>query len=52
MPLDDASVSRALESLAEQNIEAVAVGFLHSFTNPDHERRVGEAIARRFPDLR
>ena len=51
VPLDDASVSRALETLAEQNIEAVAVGFLHSFTNPDHERRVGEIIARRFPDL-
>src|SRR5207302_1849520 len=51
LPLDDASVSRALETLAEQNIEAVAVGFLHSFTNAEHERRVGEAIARRFPDL-
>jgi N-methylhydantoinase A len=51
VPLDDASVSRALETLAEQNIEAVAVGFLHSFTNAEHERRVGEAIARRFPDL-
>ena len=51
VPLDDASVRRALETLAEQNIEAVAVGFLHSFTNPDHERRVGEAIARRLPDV-
>jgi N-methylhydantoinase A len=51
VPLDDASVSRALEALAEQNIEAVAVGFLHSFTNAEHERRVGEAVARRFPDL-
>jgi N-methylhydantoinase A len=51
VPLDDASVSRALETLAEQNIEAVAVGFLHSFTNAEHERRVGGAIARRFPDL-
>jgi N-methylhydantoinase A len=51
VPLDDASVSRALETLAEQNIEAVAVGFLHSFTNAEHERRVGEAIVRRFPDL-
>src|SRR5437588_608420 len=51
VPLDDASVNRALDTLAEQNIEAVAVGFLHSFTNPDHERRVGEAVARRFPDI-
>ena len=26
-------------------------GFLHSFTNPEHERRVGEAIARRLPNI-
>jgi len=29
----------------------VAVGFLHSFTNPDHERRAGDAIARRLPGM-
>jgi N-methylhydantoinase A len=49
VPLDEASVTRALDQLAAQNIEAVAVGFLHSFTNPDHEQRVGEAISRRLP---
>jgi N-methylhydantoinase A len=48
LPLDDASVDRAIEALAANEVEAVAVGFLHSFTNPDHERRVGEAIARRL----
>jgi len=51
VPLDPASVSRALDTLAEQEVEAVAVGFLHSFTNSEHERRVGEAIAKRFPEL-
>ncbi len=51
VPLDDTSVTRALETLANQDVEAVAVGFLHSFTNPDHERRVGDAIARRLPHL-
>jgi N-methylhydantoinase A len=51
IPLDGASVDRALDTLADQNIEAVAIGFLHSFTNPDHERRVGAAVARRFPDV-
>jgi N-methylhydantoinase A len=49
VPLDEASVTCALDLIAAQNIEAVAVGFLHSFTNPDHERRVGEAVARRLP---
>ncbi len=51
VPLDDSSVARAIETLAAQQVEAVAVGLLHSFTNPDHERRVGDAIARRLPQL-
>jgi N-methylhydantoinase A len=51
LPLDEPSVARAIEALAAQEVEAVAVGFLHSFTNPDHERRLGEAIARRLPDV-
>jgi N-methylhydantoinase A len=51
VPLDETSVARTLDALAEQDVEAVAVGFLHSFTNPDHERRVGDAVARRFPKM-
>ena len=51
VPLDESSVARAIEALAAQQVEAVAVGLLHSFTNPDHERRVGDAIARRLPEL-
>ena len=52
VPLDEAECRpRRSTTLAAQQVEAVAVGFLHSFTNPDHERRVGEAIARRLPDV-
>jgi N-methylhydantoinase A len=51
VPLDESSVARAIETLAAQQIEAVAVGLLHSFTNPDHERRLGDAIARRLPQV-
>ena len=51
VPLDDDSVARAVDALSAQQVEAVAVGFLHSFTNPEHERRVGAAIARRLPDV-
>jgi N-methylhydantoinase A len=51
IPLDDKSAAIAIDALAAQQVEAVAVGFLHSFTNPEHERRVGEAIARRLPDV-
>jgi N-methylhydantoinase A len=51
VPLDEASMTRAIDTLAETDIEAVAVGFLHSFTNPDHEQAVGAAIARRLPHV-
>src|SRR5262249_14734715 len=51
VPLDESSVARAIDALAAQQVEAVAVGLLHSFTNPDHERRVGDAIACRLPQL-
>jgi N-methylhydantoinase A len=49
VPLDRASLDRAIEAIAEREVEAVAVGYLHSFTNPDHEQRTGEAIVRRLP---
>jgi N-methylhydantoinase A len=51
VPLDEASLAAAIDALAAQNVEAVAVGFLHSFTNPAHERRVGDAIRERLPDI-
>src|SRR5271169_4218208 len=37
--------------LMAARIEAVAVGFLHSFTNPAHERRTGEILAGRLPGV-
>src|SRR3974390_773917 len=49
--LDEASVTRAVGLRGDQNVEAVAIGFLHSFTNPDHERRVGEMVTRRLPKV-
>ena len=44
---------RALVPRFERHgIEAVAVGLLHSYANPAHERRVGEILAEALPDLR
>jgi N-methylhydantoinase A len=51
VPLDAASLDAAIAALQAEAVEAVAVGFLHSFTNPDHEKRVGEAIQRRLPEV-
>ncbi|HYM02147.1 MAG TPA: hydantoinase/oxoprolinase family protein [Stellaceae bacterium] len=51
IPLDETDAARAIAAIAAQNVEAVAVGFLHSFTNPAHERRVGEMLAERLPQV-
>jgi N-methylhydantoinase A len=49
LELDESSVITAIDKLAAEGVEAVAVGFLHSFTNPKHEHRVGEAVSRALP---
>jgi N-methylhydantoinase A len=49
LELDESSVKTAIDKLAADGVEAVAVGFLHSFTNPEHERMVGDAVSRALP---
>jgi N-methylhydantoinase A len=49
--LDEAALAPVLARLATDRIEAVAIGFLHSFMNPAHERRVGQILAERLPDV-
>ena len=51
IPLDEASVTRALDALAAQGVEAVAVCLLHAYANPTHERRIAEIAAARHPGL-
>lgn len=50
-PFDEASLARAIEGLKAAGIEAVAVCFLHSYKNPDHERRTGDRLARALPGV-
>ena len=50
-PLSEEDVVAALDRIEEDGAEAVAVCFLHSYRNPAHERRVGEAIRERLPDI-
>lgn len=45
--LDQAQVERLLDELAAQGVESLAVCFLFSFLNPEHERLVAEAARRR-----
>lgn len=50
-PLDEAAVQRVIDELVAAKVEAVAVCLLWSIANPAHERRVGELIAARLPDV-
>jgi N-methylhydantoinase A len=43
-PLDEDSLARAVRSVRDAEVEAVAVCLLFAFLHPEHERRVGEAL--------
>ncbi|HUB96875.1 MAG TPA: hydantoinase/oxoprolinase family protein [Stellaceae bacterium] len=47
--LDRAGVEEACRTLASEGIEAVAVCFLHSYANPEHEREAGAIVKRELP---
>ena len=48
--LDERAIVEVLERLLGQGVESVAVCFLNSYANPDHERRAREIIQRHWPD--
>ena len=50
-PLDEADVVAASRALHMAGVEAVAVALLHSYSNPAHERRIGEILAHELPDV-
>ncbi len=45
-PLDEAAVREACRKLRLQGVESVAISFLFSFVNPDHEKRVKAIVAQ------
>ena len=49
MSLGHASLRSALRTLAAEQVEAVAVCYLHAYRSPEHERRTAAALARALP---
>jgi N-methylhydantoinase A len=49
-PLDEEEVRTAAARLRDLEVESVAVCFLHSYVNPEHERRAGKILAEELPD--
>ena len=52
LPLDEAALIAAARQLVEvEKVEALAIGFLHAWRDPRHERRAAEVIRGLYPDL-
>src|ERR671915_906963 len=50
VPLDVAAARERVRQLKQAGVEAVAVCFLFSFLNPEHETRVAEIVREEFPE--
>lgn len=48
--LDKASLERAVTRLAEEDVRAVAICFLHAWRNPEHEQLAATAVRARLQD--
>jgi N-methylhydantoinase A len=51
LPLDECGVRDLAPVLRREQVESIAVGFIHGFVNPAHERRTAEILADLLPDL-
>eukprot|EP01037_Dinobryon_pediforme_P023004 gene23004-24333_t len=49
-PLDEAEVEALGQRLAAEGVDAIAILFLHSYRNPDHEIRARDILRRVLPD--
>ena len=52
LALDEAAVGRAAEAFEAAGVESIAIGFLHSYANPAHERAAAAVLAERLPQVR
>jgi N-methylhydantoinase A len=50
IPLDSEAVRQAAEHFRNEEVESIAVCFLHSYVNADHERIAGEILADAYPE--
>ncbi|MBS0642730.1 MAG: hydantoinase/oxoprolinase family protein [Proteobacteria bacterium] len=49
-PLNQASLTTAIDTLAQAGVQSVAVCFLHAWRNPAHENQAADAVRARLPD--
>jgi N-methylhydantoinase A len=49
--LDEREAKEIIEKLKEHGVEAIAVCLLHSYVNPENERRLGRIIEKVWPEV-
>ncbi len=49
VPLDESALQGLAQELRDENVKAVAVGFLHAYAHDGHERRVREILSAALP---
>ena len=50
-PIDENHVAQLVPGLQRQGVKSVAIGFLHSYRNADHEQRARDIILTQLPEL-
>ena len=51
VPLDLSDIEDLIETCKREQVTAIAICFLHSYRNAEHERRVRDALIERLPDI-
>ena len=51
LDIDEASVRTIIRKLQQEQVQSVAIAFLHSYANPAHEQRVRDLILSEIPSM-
>lgn len=49
-PMKDSDIEAALDLYEKEEVEAIAICFMNSFANAEHERKAAEIVTRRMPN--
>ena len=50
-PLEETAVHALIPLLRQEQVESIAIGLLHAFVNPAHERRIRTILQEALPDV-
>lgn len=50
-PLSEDDLRRAIDTLKQKKVEAIAICFLHAYANPEHEERARALVKKLWPEV-